>query len=194
MDSALSASVADWQVIVVHHPPEGMWGAKDWSRICPQHGVDLIIAGHRHRQEIHGPNSESNILRPTAYIVSGGGGGITAENTPEHDGQDDEYGFVDLTLSKEEIMIEALSHSGEVRSTTCVRPRQPGTTQVLTGGPSMCDGVPPGPRPETLPVDYGATSPNDGVGWGPTYAPTPAPAPWWVALNPFSGLMARLRR
>jgi len=205
MDSALGASVADWQIIVVHHPPEGMWGAKDWSQICPKHGVDLIIAGHRHRQEVHGPNTESNQLRPTAYIVSGGGGGITAENTPEHDGQDDEYGFVDLTLTKEEIMVEAISHTGEVRSTTCVRPRQPGSMQVFATGPSMCDGVASGPRPETLPPDaYGngggipVTSPNGGVGgqdaWGQPWQPAPAPAPWWVALNPFAPLVDRLRR
>lgn len=222
MESALTESVADWQIVVVHHPPEGMWGVSDWARLCPTYGIDLIIAGHRHRQEIHGPESTHNELKPTAYIVSGGGGGITAENTPDHRGEDDEYGFVDLTLSKQEIMIEAISHSGEIRSTTCVRPRQRGGGVAFAGGPSICDGRPAGPRPETLPPDM--TEPNpyapapfpypypyqpqpEQPAWGqPDYTePTAAPAfpqflppqlPTWRPhfFNPFADLLDRLRR
>ncbi|CAK0831651.1 unnamed protein product, partial [Prorocentrum cordatum] len=83
---------------------------------------------------------EENFLRPTAYIISGGGGGITSESEPSADGDDDQYGFMDLTLSKHEIRIEAISHGGQMRSQVCVpqRPRR-GLPFEPAVHPSLCD-------------------------------------------------------
>merc|ERR1712217_63543 len=63
----------------------------------------------------------------------GGGGGITSEGVPREDGNDDQYGFFDVAISKSAIKLEAISHSGIIRSTTIVAPRvEPSTTTVTT--------------------------------------------------------------
>mmetsp|Transcript_51341 Transcript_51341/g.133562 ORF Transcript_51341/g.133562 Transcript_51341/m.133562 type:complete len:81 (+) Transcript_51341:2-244(+) len=62
----------------------------------------------------------SDFLDPTALIVSGGGGGVTSENKPEGNGEDDQYGFMDMTLSKDTIKIEAISHSGQTRKVSTI--------------------------------------------------------------------------
>merc|ERR1712113_134191 len=124
LENSLPYSTAEWQVIITHFPPE--WGADDWKYLSARYGIDLIIAGHRHTQEVWSPTSEGNHLKPTAWIVSGGGGGITSDGIPEFSGNDDKYGFMDLTLAKTAITIEAISHGGQLRSTTIVTPRPAG--------------------------------------------------------------------
>merc|ERR1712190_224023 len=47
--------------------------------------------------------------KDTAIIVSGGGGGIFSEGNPDPKGHDNEYGFMDLTLSKGELEVESFS-------------------------------------------------------------------------------------
>jgi len=158
LETGLSQSTADWQIVVTHFPPEH--GHGDWARISKTYGVDLLITGHRHQQEVH-YMEESNFLRPTAYIVSGGGGGITSEATPDANGTDDQYGFMDLTLTKQEIMIEAISHGGQIRSTTCIVPRYPYGKRAEKAVPSLCDGRPSGPQ---LPTTTTATPGEDGFG------------------------------
>jgi len=124
LEKELAASEADWQVIVTHFPPLGAWGEDQWVPLTEKHGIDLFISGHLHHQFVVAPNTEDNPFGATAIIVSGGGGGITSEGVPDPFGDDDEYGFMDLTLSKTEIRIEAISHGGQNRSTTRVFPRQ----------------------------------------------------------------------
>jgi hypothetical protein len=123
LDRELSASDADWQVVVTHFPPLGSWGEDQWDHLAKQHGIDLFIAGHLHHQFVIAPHADTNPFGATAIIVSGGGGGITSEGVPDANGDDDEYGFMDLTLSKRHILIEAVSHGGQIRSTTRVHPR-----------------------------------------------------------------------
>jgi len=76
-------------------------------------------------QEVHSYDDVANMLRPTAWVVSGGGGGITSAAVPRLDGEDDAYGFIDLTLNRSEIIIESISHGGQVRSTATAIPREP---------------------------------------------------------------------
>lgn len=131
---------SDWQIVTTHFPPEaGPWGGEEWEELSLELGLDLIVAGHRHTQEIH----TNGMIKPTTFLVSGGGGGITSENCPRLDGFDDEYGFMDLTLTKHEIMIEAISHGGLLRNRTCITQRMPGEMQLenLTGT-SLCEGLP----------------------------------------------------
>lgn len=144
LTSSAQKSQAEWQIVVTHFPPEGTWGGPEWAGLASQLGLDAIFVGHRHRQEVH----KSSSIAPTLYVVSGGGGGITSENLPTADGQDDEYGFVDITLSREELMIEMISHGGQIRSTTCTTPRDPGSSVLrpLTGA-SLCAGKPSGVQP-----------------------------------------------
>eukprot|EP00425_Heterocapsa_triquetra_P038527 CAMPEP_0195081508 /NCGR_PEP_ID=MMETSP0448-20130528/22932_1 /TAXON_ID=66468 /ORGANISM="Heterocapsa triquestra, Strain CCMP 448" /LENGTH=587 /DNA_ID=CAMNT_0040114537 /DNA_START=85 /DNA_END=1848 /DNA_ORIENTATION=- len=122
LDEVLPKSTAEWQIVVTHFPP--YHGKDDWIRLSQWYGIDLIITGHLHNQQVRYVDAE-NFLQPTAYIISGGGGGITSEGLPDFDGNDDEYGFMDLTLSPMEIKIEAISHGGKLRSTTRVKQRHP---------------------------------------------------------------------
>merc|ERR1711874_320411 len=62
----------------------------------------------------------TDFLDPTAWVVSGGGGGVTSEHVPKADGTDDQYGFMDMTLSKESLKIEAISHGGQLRRTIVI--------------------------------------------------------------------------
>merc|ERR1712232_1340668 len=101
----LPLSTAEWQVVVTHFPPE--WGKEDWKYLCRRYGIDLLVTGHRHTQEVWSSTAEHNHLKPTAWVVSGGGGSITSDGIPVHSGDDDKYGFMDLTISKSLIKIEA---------------------------------------------------------------------------------------
>jgi hypothetical protein len=116
LDEKLAGANSDWQVVVTHFPPG--WGAADWTRLTKKYGIDLIVSGHVHRQEVHYWDS---FLWPTAYVISGGGGGITSEGLPSEDGFDDMYGFLDIAFTKDMIVIEAVSHGGKLRSHTEVR-------------------------------------------------------------------------
>lgn len=120
LNEKLAKSEADWQIVVTHFPPN--WGKKEWQYLCKNHGIDLIISGHVHVQRVY-PQGPRNFLGDTATIISGGGGGMTSENCPREDGMDDQYGFVDLTLSKQTIKIEMISHAGHLRNTTLVQQR-----------------------------------------------------------------------
>mmetsp|Transcript_56446 Transcript_56446/g.127575 ORF Transcript_56446/g.127575 Transcript_56446/m.127575 type:complete len:949 (+) Transcript_56446:74-2920(+) len=128
-------STADWRIVVTHFPP--YWGADDWKELAQKHEIDLIVSAHRHSQHLHrkGDSRElvwpddpkdheklyTDFLDPTAWVVSGGGGGTTSEHTPTKNGTDDQYGFMDMTLSKKELKIEAISHGGQLRHTMTVK-------------------------------------------------------------------------
>mmetsp|Transcript_13078 Transcript_13078/g.46501 ORF Transcript_13078/g.46501 Transcript_13078/m.46501 type:complete len:683 (+) Transcript_13078:34-2082(+) len=146
LDDSLDRSTADWQVIVVHFPPEGSWGEVFFARLAQTYGIDLIVAGHRHRQSFR---YDDGPLGPTGVLVTGGGGGITSEGVPDSAGNDDEYGFADLTLSKDEIMVEMISHKGRIRSRKCITKRAPlQMKKAPFVGPSLCgDQVPAAPPP-----------------------------------------------
>lgn len=63
-----------------------------------------------------------------ACIVTGGGGGITSEATPNPNNTIDwygegQYGFYDLTISKTEILIESINYNGELLLTHKVYPK-----------------------------------------------------------------------
>lgn len=125
LERQLAVSTADWKIVVTHFPPE--WMKTTWTWLWKTYGIDLIITGHRHDQEVH---EEGNDL--PAYIVSGGGGGVTSEGPPDLDGHDDQYGFMDVMISKEQIRIEAISHGGILRSTTKVFPKKRKAVKKVT--------------------------------------------------------------
>merc|ERR1712012_1447592 len=77
LDAALDASTAHWQIVVTHFPPT--WDRAMWEDLSRRHGIDLIVTGHTHYQEFHN-RDVFNFLHPTAWIITGGGGGITSES------------------------------------------------------------------------------------------------------------------
>jgi hypothetical protein len=126
LEVRMALSTAEWQIVVTHFPPSYGPTITEWFReLSSKYGIDLIITGHVHKQEVH---YQDGPFGDTAWIVSGGGGGITSEAPPSLDGQDDQYGFMDIAISKDRLLIEAHSHGGingdrVVRSATEVRPR-----------------------------------------------------------------------
>merc|ERR1711957_366934 len=102
-----------------------------WADFSKKAGLDLIIAGHQHNQEVHYQDGMLADIGDTAWVVSGGGGGITSDGgDPTANGEDDAYGFMDLEISLETIIITAISHGGVVRNQTTVYPRAPSPVQA----------------------------------------------------------------
>jgi len=110
LEKGLANSWTDWQIIVTHFPPHYEKVAKDLTRLSKKYGVDLIVTGHTHAQEIwyqkliYGAD-----FGDTAVIISGGGGGILSEATPDDHGDDNQYGFMDLEITKKEIRVKSYS-------------------------------------------------------------------------------------
>jgi len=170
----LEESDARWQVVVAHFPPEGAWGEDMFASYSFMFGIDLIVAGHRHKQSI--VYDDMSTLGPTAIVVTGGGGGITSEETPDPSGADDQYGFVDFSLTRDEIMVEMVSHGGQIRSTTCITPRgrAQSTIAPFAGVVSMCEGR--GTVPAGGAADSGLISRMTSA---PAGASGPSHAPWY---------------
>jgi tartrate-resistant acid phosphatase type 5 len=133
----LNQSKATWQIIVTHFPPETCVHqpkfVMDLKSLGEEYGIDLVITGHRHLQALYATGF--NDFSPTAgipYVVSGGGGGVTAEGVPgsAHDGRTnspvppiDQYGFMDMILSKTVLKILSFNHAGTLIDTMIANPR-----------------------------------------------------------------------
>jgi hypothetical protein len=104
LKEALDGSTADWQVVVTHFQGDAIWGS-----LAGDYGIDLLIMGQQPFQEVLYLD-DTNSLRPTGVINAGGGGGVISQQAPDPGGHDFQYGFVDLTLSKDLIKIELVSH------------------------------------------------------------------------------------
>merc|ERR1712139_507665 len=108
-----------------------------------KHGVDFIMTGHSHLQMVRYKEAYIDTdLGDVAWVVSGGGGGITSEGPPTVDhqadhelwprgkptGNDDQYGFMDITVTKDTFTITAYSYLPEIGDEPIVR----GTPTVVT--------------------------------------------------------------
>eukprot|EP00931_Biecheleriopsis_adriatica_P048515 TRINITY_DN28027_c0_g1_i1.p1 TRINITY_DN28027_c0_g1~~TRINITY_DN28027_c0_g1_i1.p1 ORF type:complete len:494 (+),score=50.85 TRINITY_DN28027_c0_g1_i1:55-1536(+) len=137
LQEKLPASEAEWQIIVSHYPPTfEPCMSQAWKQYFGKYGVDLFISGHTHQQETH---YQDKLFGDTAYVISGGGGGITSEIIPDIHGHDDAYGFMDAVITKDQIEIIRYSHGGIekqtiVRGTTLVYPRLPSSTSDFESG------------------------------------------------------------
>lgn len=105
MEEGLKASTAEWHIVVTHFP--GSWIASDHriQHLDRKYGVDLIFTGHDHQQR-------TGLSWMIPYIVSGGGGGVTADKKPKVSGKDDAYGFVDFTIDKDTLRYDMHSWGG----------------------------------------------------------------------------------
>jgi len=118
LEGEMAKSTADWRIIVTHFPCGHEQG---WYRHLHQHlKLDLLVTGHRHDQELWLPSEGwRNQMGGLTCMVTGGGGGITSEATPDVTNTQEwygegQYGFYDLTISKEEILIQSINHDGTV--------------------------------------------------------------------------------
>jgi len=119
MEEKICASTADWQIVVTHFPPEPFAHSGsapgDWARIGNQCGIDFFVGSHRHDQEIH-PGGAIGC----PYLVAGGGGGITSESDP---GDNTQYGFFDMIVTKDHLYVESINQDGQVKEKITVQKR-----------------------------------------------------------------------
>lgn len=108
MKDGLEKSTADWRIVMTHFPP--YYQKNTWADLMATHEIDFVIVGHVHEQKMVMPKDPQGMQVP--FVITGGGGGITSEGTPDEHGQDDEYGFVDFTISRTKLHIEMFSHGG----------------------------------------------------------------------------------
>lgn len=117
----LDKSTADWQFIVTHFPPS--YGTlQELTPLYETYGVDLVMAGHSHFQQVNYKNPSASFdPGDTAWVISGGGGGVTSDGLPLENGDDDMYGFMDMMVTKDQLTINAYSH-GQVDGAPILRP------------------------------------------------------------------------
>jgi len=131
VENMLTQSYANWQIIVTHFPCEKH--PKYWRKLHDHYGLDLLVTGHKHDQELWKAHDAAtmNKLGGLTCFVTGGGGGITSEDSP-HKGKgmshpwpnvNTQYGFFDLAVSKTQIRVESIDHTGRVVDSTTVHPK-----------------------------------------------------------------------
>jgi len=109
----MGASKARWQVVVTHFP---CGHASGFYQQLHGAGLDLLVTGHRHDQEL-------TRVGALTCIVTGGGGGITSEASPSDKKEwygEGQYGFYDITVSKDKLFIESINYDGKVLKTATV--------------------------------------------------------------------------
>jgi len=116
LEEKLQASDADWQIAVTHFTCGH--NADFYSRMHRSFGLDLLLTGHTHLEEVH---YRSGRLGGLTCAITGGGGGITSEASARGH-MSRQYGFLDLTLSKETIKLQIINHNGATVSTHTVYP------------------------------------------------------------------------
>jgi len=126
LEHKLSQSSAAWQIVVTHFPCHET--PQYWRSLHEAHGLDLLVTGHRHDQELYKAHSGS--LGGLTCFVTGGGGGISSEESPvprtlthgwRHVGA--QYGFFYMTITKDVIKVESIDYTGRVVDTTQVHPK-----------------------------------------------------------------------
>jgi len=101
----LKTSTADWKIVVTHFPGHQVATDVRLHGLHKQYGIDLLFTGHEHQQR-------SGVTNEMAWIVSGGGGGVTTDSGASCDGNDDAYGFIDFTINRDELVANFHSHGG----------------------------------------------------------------------------------
>lgn len=176
LNEEVPKSNADWRIIVTHFPPYFNLG--EWQWLAKHFKIDLIITGHRHSQFVRKPGDKSTLiwpdwganawsagftdfLDPVSWVVSGGGGGVTSEHAPDYGGNDDQYGFMDLTLSKEILKVEAISHTGITRHTIEIGHvwNNSATTSTATPSTANCSNASTNPDATETETETESTTP-----------------------------------
>lgn len=122
MEAQIATSTADWQIVVTHFPC-GIQA--EWFRMLHQkYGLDLLVTGHRHDQEMW---ANAPIYGGMTCFVTGGGGGITSESSPDPADKSDwygeaQYGFYDMTISKDKILLQSINYDGTIVASSTVYP------------------------------------------------------------------------
>mmetsp|Transcript_74176 Transcript_74176/g.192690 ORF Transcript_74176/g.192690 Transcript_74176/m.192690 type:complete len:509 (+) Transcript_74176:83-1609(+) len=133
LENKLAASDADWKVVVTHFPCG--YDGPFYRDMKTKHGLDLLVTGHRHQQELWKPDSNSKYVQSMmkaslwdgaapACFVTGGGGGIVSEAFGYADYGEDllTYGFFHLTMNKAWLKIELVKPDNTVHGNWTIYP------------------------------------------------------------------------
>lgn len=96
---------ATWTIVNTHFPVAWYYMDDTLTEVHERYGIDLMYTGHTHSQETGYAYNHS-------YIISGGGGGVTSDGCPTHDGDDLAYGFIDFTINATTLSWNMHSHGG----------------------------------------------------------------------------------
>merc|ERR1712048_800819 len=119
LEARLKASSARWKVLVTHFPPD-QFMRQYYKKLRYKFGVDLFIGSHRHSQEVHINDKRFGGLN---WVVVGGGGGITSEWNPDESSRGrDQYGFMDVQLSKDAMTITMINERGTITHSSTIKP------------------------------------------------------------------------
>jgi len=131
LEQKVKESTAQWKIVVTHFPCgyDGSW----YRGLYEKHGLDLLITGHRHQQELWWWGSTSRYIQKfmrasdmgeLPCFVTGGGGGITAEWFSDADyGTDLQlYGFFDLTVAKDWMTIDLIATDNTIKGNRSISP------------------------------------------------------------------------
>ena len=126
LDEDLAKADRTFTVVLGHHPAYS--GAlrgpsvafqDTFSPIIARHGVELVIAGHEHHYERHGP------IAGVVYIVSGGGGATLTPVTPTRWTRRYRvvHHFLTLAAEKDALVVKAIDIDGKTFDEIRIPPR-----------------------------------------------------------------------
>lgn len=108
VEAGLKASTSEWKVIVTHFPPPVVLLDPVFKKLIKQYGIDLLVTGHTHWQDA-GIDNDSGV----AWIITGGGGGVTADaGVDMPGGHDQAYGFVDFAINRTNLKFDMYTWGG----------------------------------------------------------------------------------
>jgi len=130
----LRASTADWKIVVTHFPCG--YDASFYKLLHLRYGLDLLVTGHRHQQELWHTGSKNSFIQSNmnkagmgslTCFVTGGGGGVDAEaykGVWYGDRDLKWFGFFHLMIAKHHIRINMIGTSGRVDGRAIVHSRK----------------------------------------------------------------------
>jgi len=108
VEAGLKTSNAEWKIIVTHFPPPVVLNDATFKSLIKQYGIDLVVTGHTHWQST-GKDADTGVQ----WIITGGGGGVTSDSSPDPSGHDTAYGFVDFAIDRTTLKYDMYTWGGE---------------------------------------------------------------------------------
>eukprot|EP00930_Biecheleria_cincta_P081251 TRINITY_DN7005_c0_g1_i1.p1 TRINITY_DN7005_c0_g1~~TRINITY_DN7005_c0_g1_i1.p1 ORF type:complete len:643 (-),score=81.92 TRINITY_DN7005_c0_g1_i1:218-2119(-) len=130
VEQNLKMSKADWQIIMTHYPcgHEAAW----YKKLHDELGLDLLITGHYHTQQVFPPGGH---LGELACFITGGGGGILSEAPVDGDWSNS-YGFFDMVVNKSQLVFESINFRGNSLGNWTIRSRHPSSASPTLASPT----------------------------------------------------------